>query len=408
MPLTGLSADRLLELGGLKERCSASLRCVAHGLALPCDLCELEGVASAVCSACRHKFAQGALNATDRACQSAAEFARTGRITFEADAIEGLRRLEDERRRRDEAERAAAELARLDRERRQRELEDERRRRDEADRAAAELARLDRERRQRERERLRAALGKWLVGAVVVCIVVLAGQRVWLRISATPETPPAISDATPVLPPTQPTRTLSGARLSIFGLGPIRVGMNVADVERASGLAFRGVAEQSGQSCYYVDHRLPTGDISLLIKNGLVAVVAVSGTEFATMSGVRTGDPEPKVLAAYRTGLSEFRSTDPGGSDALIFVPKDPSESQYRMVFSLIAGPTGGAPSVVGGIHAAKLPDGRYLLTDSAGDGCSDHIGAARRLTPTNGIQLRDASMLGELFVLGPNLKYVA
>lgn len=390
MPLTGLSADRLLELGGLKARCSASLHCAAHGLALPCDLCELEGVAAAVCSACGHKFVQGAPPATDRACQSPAEFSRTGRVAFEADAIEGLRRYEDER---------------LGRERAERELEDERRRREAVEREAAERARLDRERRQRERERLRATLRKWFVRAVVVCIVILAGQRVWLRIS---ETPLAVADTKPIVPLTQATRTLSGARLSIFGLGPIRIGMNIADVESASGLAFRGLAEQRGQSCYYVDHQLPTGGISLLITNGHVAVVSVYGTGYATMSGVQPGDPESKVLATYRSGLSEFRTTDPDGSDSLIFVPKDQNESEYRMVFSLVNGPVGGAPSVVGSIDALRLPEGQYLLGDSAGDGCSDHIGAARRLAPTNTTHLRDASMLGELFVLSPNLKYAA
>ena len=199
---------------------------------------------------------------------------------------------------------------------------------------------------------------------------------------------------------------LSGARLSIFGLGPIRIGMTVADVERASGLTFHGAAEQSGQSCYYVDHQLQTGGIALLIKNGLVAAVAVDGTEYATVSGVRTGDSESKVMAAYRTGLSKFRSRSTDPSNALIYTPKDPSEGQYRMVFTLMAGPPGGAPSVVSGIHAAKLPDGRHLLTGAAGDGCWDHVGAARQLNPTKSIQLRDASMPGEEFVLSPNLKY--
>lgn len=184
--------------------------------------------------------------------------------------------------------------------------------------------------------------------------------------------------------------------------------MTIGEVERASGLTFRGTAEQSGQSCYYVDYRTPSGGISLLLKNGRVAIVSVSGAEYATMSGVRPRDPESKVLSTYRTGLSEFRTTDPDGSDALIYVPKDPGESQYRMVFGLVNGPAGGAQSVVSDIHAAKLPDGQYLLSDRSGDGCTDHIGGARQLTPSKSIQLRDASMLGGLFVLGPGVKYGA
>ena len=201
---------------------------------------------------------------------------------------------------------------------------------------------------------------------------------------------------------------LSGARLSIFGLGPIRIGMSIADVERASGLTFHGAAEQRGQSCYYVDSPLPTDAISLLIKSGRVAGVSIYGSMYPTISGIRGGDSESKVRAAYGARLSEFRSRSTDPSDALIYTPKDPSEGQYRMVFTLMAGPPGGAPSVVSGIHAAKLPDGRHLLTGAAGDGCWDHVSGARQLNPTKSIQLRDASMPGEEFVLSPNLKYGA
>jgi hypothetical protein len=143
MSLAGLSAERLLELGGLKRHCSEKLRCVAHGLALPCDLCDLEGVSArgVVCESCGHYFDQGLLVTDGRSCQSTAEFARSGKIAFESEASAALRRLEAEAQRREQAEREAAEQARLARLR----AEQERRRREEAERA-------ERERRARERE----------------------------------------------------------------------------------------------------------------------------------------------------------------------------------------------------------------------------------------------------------------
>jgi len=124
--LAALSAQRLLELGGLKARCSAKVRCVAHGLSLPCDLCDLEGGAGpgVVCETCGHHFAQGLLATSERPCQSVAEFTRTRKIAFEDEARAALlrneaeqQRREVERQRRAEAERQAAERLRAERER---------------------------------------------------------------------------------------------------------------------------------------------------------------------------------------------------------------------------------------------------------------------------------------------------
>ena len=89
MSLKDLTAAQLLELGGLKQRCSAGLRCVAHGYALPCMACEGEGDTDnrVVCDTCGHFFRHGLLESSERACQSTAEFASTGKIAFEADAM---------------------------------------------------------------------------------------------------------------------------------------------------------------------------------------------------------------------------------------------------------------------------------------------------------------------------------
>lgn len=165
MSLAGLSAERLLELGGLKARCSVKERCVAHGLTLPCDLCDVEGGAGTgvVCETCGHHFAQGLLAASERPCQSVGEFARTGKIAFEDDARAALQRhdaeqlrLEIERQRREEAERQATERLRAERERR---AAEEAAREAALEAEARRLSAEEAERARQERERLeRAAL----------------------------------------------------------------------------------------------------------------------------------------------------------------------------------------------------------------------------------------------------------
>ena len=165
MSLEGLSAARLIELGGLRTICSAPLRCVAHGLSVPCDACEMEGSVGVVCDACGHHFSQGLLDTVNRSCESQAEFTRAGRIAFAKEASAALLAQESDRHHKTERQRRAAELERTERERleralaRIRRMEQEARDRLESDRVEAQLRdRLEREkvertRLQEERER---------------------------------------------------------------------------------------------------------------------------------------------------------------------------------------------------------------------------------------------------------------
>lgn len=91
-PATPLSATQLMSFGGLRERCSAKLRCVAHGTAVPCEICDLEDRHDAVCGQCDHRFVEATSYLMDRPCKSAFEFERTGKIAFPAEAERAIRR----------------------------------------------------------------------------------------------------------------------------------------------------------------------------------------------------------------------------------------------------------------------------------------------------------------------------
>lgn len=111
--LHDLSATDLKRLGGLREQCSALLACSEHGAPHPCELCELEGLLALSCTACGHQFAQGLSSLTERPCASGAEFASTGRIAFETEAVATLAKEQAEQERDREGERERAEAARL-------------------------------------------------------------------------------------------------------------------------------------------------------------------------------------------------------------------------------------------------------------------------------------------------------
>ena len=83
-----------MSLGGLKKQCSAKLGCVAHGTAVPCEICDLEDRHDAVCSQCDHRFVEAMSDRMDRSCKSAFEFERTGKIAFPGEAELAIRHRE--------------------------------------------------------------------------------------------------------------------------------------------------------------------------------------------------------------------------------------------------------------------------------------------------------------------------
>jgi hypothetical protein len=143
--LKSLNANELLKLGGLRNRCSAPLVCVAHTISLPCELCELESEVEVVCKQCKHVFAQGLAEGKDRACASEAEFVKSGHIAFYTEAHGALAQIEEQRsQERERKQRARDEQKRKEIEKTRREIE--------ARRLAEEKERL---RRAKEAEKIR-------------------------------------------------------------------------------------------------------------------------------------------------------------------------------------------------------------------------------------------------------------
>ena len=115
------------------------------------------------------------------------------------------------------------------------------------------------------------------------------------------------------------------------GIGPIRVGMSVAEASGALGdeLAVRGGA---GASCAYVHSaRLPAG-MSLMVAGDTIVRVDVDSNTVATDSGVRVGDSVAAVRARYHDSLrSEPNKYQPAPAHNLVFEPT--GDSLHRIIF---------------------------------------------------------------------------
>ena len=122
--------------------------------------------------------------------------------------------------------------------------------------------------------------------------------------------------------------------LSEEGIGPVRVGMTVA--EAAAALP-GGVAHPETQECAYVGlSGLPTG-VSLMTEAGRIVRVDVDDSSaVATTRGARVGWTEAQVLALYPGARVEPHKYEDG--HYLVAIPGAPADTVHRIVFETARG----------------------------------------------------------------------
>lgn len=145
----------------------------------------------------------------------------------------------------------------------------------------------------------------------------------------------------------------NGASLSTEGLGPVLVGMSVAEASKAAGVQLVPSSVGANPSCqYYEVAKLP--DVGFMVSHGEVARVDVRSREIRTLSGVRVGDSAGDLVATYGERLSsELGFYDPTATN-YTFTPEDPSD-KTRMIF--VTGDDG----VIESIQAGRLPEVGYV-----------------------------------------------
>ncbi len=151
----------------------------------------------------------------------------------------------------------------------------------------------------------------------------------------------------------QPLTTQS--RLSLHGVGPIRVGMTVDKAREVLGelRGEEGSANDPG-GCYNVSPaKGPTG-ISFMITEGHVARIDIDSPAFSTLSGARVGDREKRVIQLYqgRLEISPHKYDEKG--HYLTFIPRDLDEKNYRLIFE-----TDG--KLVTRCRVGKVPEVEYV-----------------------------------------------
>lgn len=127
--------------------------------------------------------------------------------------------------------------------------------------------------------------------------------------------PPAATPPPATSPPATTAALQPQDRLTLDGVGPIRVGMTYAELRATTGRAvtvttFDGTvvaADDTATSCTYLTLQgVLVSDLAFVGGNGRLQAVGALGTSARrTQSGITTGDTEAQVRQVYGSGLTE-------------------------------------------------------------------------------------------------------
>ena len=158
-------------------------------------------------------------------------------------------------------------------------------------------------------------------------------------ISASTTTVAATTTTITTVPPENPDQygppTLGRtSTVSTVGLDTVHFGMTVAQAQQAAGTVL--VPAGPTGACYHVvPYDAPEG-IVFLVHQGTIERVDINSGPITTRSGVGVGSPESMVTDLF--GDSIQREVRVDGTVDLVFVPSDPGDRNYRVVFNISEG----------------------------------------------------------------------
>jgi hypothetical protein len=117
------------------------------------------------------------------------------------------------------------------------------------------------------------------------------------------------------------------------GIGPLRVGVSLADASRALGEALR--VGQAG--CDHVTPAATPAGIRLMVIDDTVARVEIDSAGIRTTEGAQVGDSESRVLELYgaRARIEPHKYTYPDGHYVVVTPPGD---TLHRIIFETFKG----------------------------------------------------------------------
>ena len=108
--------------------------------------------------------------------------------------------------------------------------------------------------------------------------------------------------------------------------------MTVAEAEQAAGSNLP-VDGAKNPKCFVVKPEKGIEGVSFLISDGRVERVDIASGPVATRSGAKVGSTEVQIKQFYPDQIQTQARPDGAPGNALVFVPKDATDAQFRLVF---------------------------------------------------------------------------
>ena len=136
--------------------------------------------------------------------------------------------------------------------------------------------------------------------------------------------------ATPRAP--QGPAPTAGWTVSPTGIGSVRTEMTLAQASRQLGTEL-SLPPAAAPRCTYIQRIAGLDSVMLMIVDGRVARVDVTGGRVATMEGARVGDTEAKIRSLYGGRLEAQPHKYVPAGHYLVVRPPERADSAYRLVF---------------------------------------------------------------------------
>lgn len=127
---------------------------------------------------------------------------------------------------------------------------------------------------------------------------------------------------------------LSGrSKVTIDGIGAIRVGMTPKQATQAGGVPLITSGYASGECVYYQPKGQLKGLGFMTIEGAIARVDITQNSQITTRSGAKIGDTEAKIQSLYpdRIKVTPHKYNEKG--HYLTYVPKDTTDKNYRLIF---------------------------------------------------------------------------
>ena len=126
-------------------------------------------------------------------------------------------------------------------------------------------------------------------------------------------------------------RRVGAMDLTEHGIGPVHVGMTLADVAGATSAGVRLVGTDSTE-CSYLSWRDGPPGVLIMAEGGRVVRIDVRNPAITTADGIKIGSTEAEVQQRY-AGFVEVQPHKYTDGHYLVITPRNPADSTLRIVF---------------------------------------------------------------------------